>query len=177
MQTYDNCCCSRSLDIIFKDILNIFFSFAHNINGDKMKDNIDFLNYIYQNARMGIVGIENIEEKITNIDLKKIIKEQLNDYEAICDEVVKIFVKYNKKEKDINSLAKINTYLSSNFNLIGKDPNQEIAKLMIKGSNTGIIEINENLNKYKEVDEKIIKIAKKLLKIEEKNLEELKPYL
>lgn len=142
-----------------------------------MKDNIEFLNYIYQNARMGIVGIENIEEKITDIDLKKIIKEQLNDYEKICEEVIQIFVKHNKKEKDINAMAKINTYLSSNLNLIGKDPNQEIAKLMIKGSNTGIIEITEKINKYKEADENIIKIAKKLLKIEERNLEQLKPYL
>lgn len=157
--------------------MNIIFSFGHNINGDYMKDNIEFLNYIYQNARMGIIGIENIEEKITDIELKKIIKEQLNDYEKICEEVIQIFVKYNKKEKDINAMAKINTYLSSNLNLIRKDPNQEIAKLMIKGSNTGIIQITEKINKYKEADENIIKIAKKLLKIEERNLEQLKPYL
>lgn len=142
-----------------------------------MKDNIDYLNYIYQNARMGIIGIDNISCKVENIDLKKVISEQYDDYNSICDECIKLFLKYKKEEKDINMLAKINAYISANMNLIGKELDKEIAKLMIKGSNTGIIEIIKNNHKYEHCDKEIKKIADKLLKIEEKNLEKLKPYL
>ena len=49
--------------------------------------------------------------------------------------------------------------------------------MMIKGSNTGIIEITEKINHYEYCDERVKTLAKKLLKIEERNLEQLKPYL
>ena len=49
--------------------------------------------------------------------------------------------------------------------------------MMIKGNNIGIIAITEKLNNYKGVDKNIIKLAKTLLKIEKRNLENLKKYL
>ena len=150
---------------------------SHTNYGDNMKDNIDYLNYVYQNARMGVVGIENIEDKVESEELKKIIKEQLEDYETICERAIDLYLSYNQEEKDINALVKINTYINAKISLLGKEKDKEIAKMMIKGSNIGIIEITEKINKYEYCDERVKTLAKQLLKIEERNLEKLKPYL
>jgi len=61
--------------------------------------------------------------------------------------------------------------------LIKKDEENKIAKMMIEGSNKGIIEITEKLNSFKNCDIEIKDLAKKLLATEQHNLEELKKYL
>lgn len=137
-------------------------------------DNINFLNFIYQNSRMGVLGIEYIQDSIESIELKKTITEQLSDYESICSEAVELLIKYHQKEKDINSMAKVGTYLMAK---IKEKNDKNIAKLMIEVSNKGLIEINEKLNLYKNCDKAIIKLANKLLDIEERNIKNLNEYL
>lgn len=144
------------------------------INMDK---DTEFLNYIYQNARMGVIGIKSIQDKIPDRDLNFIISEQLEDYEVICQKALKLFEKMNKTEKDVNLMAKISTYLMSNYYLNNEKSTNKIAKMMIEGSNKGIIEITEKLNSYDSANSEIINLAEKLLNIEQKNLDKLKPFL
>ncbi len=48
---------------------------------------------------------------------------------------------------------------------------------MIKGNNRGIIEIQEKINNYEGTDKKIMALAKELLRIEKRNLDNLKKFL
>lgn len=43
---------------------------------EKQNDNIIFLNLIYQNAQMGVIGIDAVIDKVENEELAKLIKEQ-----------------------------------------------------------------------------------------------------
>ena len=74
-------------------------------------------------------------------------------------------------------MAKVTTYVMANLEMLKDDSSSNIAKLMIEGSNKGIIEINKNLNSYNNMNSKIIKLAKKLLATEQHNIDELKIYL
>ena len=141
-------------------------------------DNIEFLNYIYQNAHMGVIGIEHIESDILDDDLKRTVLKQKREYERIVKDTLEIFKKYKKNEKDISIMAKIGSYMSAKFNLLKSNNNTNIiAKMMIEGSNKGIIEITEKLNNYHGDDKELCYLAKKLLRTEEYNLEELKKFL
>lgn len=142
-----------------------------------MGKDIEFLNYIYQNAKMGVVGIDNIKGKIFDDELKNIIASQKKEYETIADNASKLLNELGATEKDISSLAKVMTYFMANMELLKDDSASNIAKMMIEGSNKGIIEITQKLNSYSNMNAKIIKLAKKLLATEQHNIEDLKIYL
>ena len=142
-----------------------------------MEKEIEFLQYIYQNAKMGIVGIDDIKSHIEDEDLKKTITRQKSEYESIANECIKILANYKKDEEDISNMSKIMSYVMVNMQMLKDDSASNIAKLMIEGSNKGIIQINEKLNNYANINPKIIKLAKKLLVTEQHNIDDLKIYL
>ena len=143
-----------------------------------MNKNIEFLNYVYQNAEMGVVGIDHIIDRISDASLEKLIKEQREEYEYILEEAKNIFKKYGKDEKELGTVAKISSNITANMMLLqNKDNDNIIAKMMIDGSNKGIIEITEKLNHFTDCDIEIADLAKKLLATEQHNLDELKKYL
>ena len=61
---------------------------------EKQNDNIIFLNLIYQNAEMGLIGIDTILKKITDEKLAKLVSEQYKEYEQICQDVKDILIIY-----------------------------------------------------------------------------------
>ena len=143
-----------------------------------MNKNIEFLDHIYQNAEMGIIGIDDILKHVDNLDMKKLIETQRKEYVNICQTTGTIYKKYGRDEKHINMMAKMGSKMSAESTLLtSKDKDKSIAKMMIEGSNKGIIEITEQINNNKDGDQEIIDLAKKLLKTEEYNLSEFKKYL
>jgi hypothetical protein len=48
---------------------------------------------------------------------------------------------------------------------------------MIKATNTGIVELEEKLNNSEGIDKKSIALAKELVRIEKRNINNLKKYL
>lgn len=142
-----------------------------------MNKDIELLNYIYQNAKMGIVGIDNIKNEIVDDELLTTIREQQKDYYEICNEATKMLLENNEDIKDISGIAKLMTYFDAKLNTLDDKSNTNIAKMMMKGSNKGIIEIQEKLNNYKGADKKAISLAKELLRIEKRNLDNLKKFL
>ena len=71
----------------------------------------------------------------------------------------------------------MSSYMMSKMKLMKDSSSSAIAKMMIEGSNKGIIEITEKLNNYPKDDQEIVDLANKLLDIEQKNLDDLKEFL
>lgn len=143
----------------------------------KMVEDIEMLNFIYQNAEMGIIGIDNIKSVIKNKQFMKVIKEQEKDYSAVCTEAVELLNNAHEKVENISSMASLMTMIDAKMKTITDSSTSNIAKMMMTGSNKGIIEIQEKINNYKGDDKKVLSLAKKLLTIEKRNLENLKKYL
>ena len=142
-----------------------------------MNNHIEFLNYIYQNAQMGVVGIKDIITKVENEKFEKLLNEQKADYQNICDETIEILKKYGKEQKELNKMAKISSYMMTQMKTMSDSSTSNLAKMMMEGSNKGIIEITEKLNNFAEEDEEIVALANKLLETEQNNLDNLKQFL
>ncbi|MBQ6687181.1 MAG: hypothetical protein IJN03_01505 [Bacilli bacterium] len=143
-----------------------------------MNKNIEFLDYIYQNAEMGVNGINQIVDRVDNASLANLMEEQKEEYDTILNEAKEIYKKYGKEEKELGKITKITSYMMTEMMMMSKKgENNAIAKMMIEGSNKGIIEITEKINHYDDADEEIVSLAKKLLATEQHNLDELKKYL
>ena len=64
---------------------------------EQRNSNIKFLNLIYQNAQMGLIGIDTIIDKIENEKIAKIVNEQRKEYEQFLSDAKEI-----KKKKLVN---------------------------------------------------------------------------
>ena len=143
-----------------------------------MNKDVEFLDYVYQNAEMGVNGINQIVDRVEDASLAKLIEEQKEEYEHILEEATEIYKKYGKDEKELGKLTKITSYVMTEMMMMmKKGEDNKIAKMMIEGSNKGIIEITEKLNHYQNCDKEIKSLSEKLLATEQHNLDELKKYL
>ena len=143
-----------------------------------MNKDIEFLDYIYQNAEMGLVGIDKIIDRVSDESLERLILEQRAEYAHIMDDAKDIYKKYGKYEKELSKLTKISSNIMTEMMMITKKGETNlIAKMMIEGSNKGIIAITEKLNNFTDSDSEIKALAEKLLATEQHNLDELKKYL
>ena len=138
---------------------------------------MDFLNTIYKTSEMGIIGINDVIDKASKEDFRNILIEQREDYNKIIQEAIKLYTAYGMEEKELNTLVKMNSKVMSEMKLMTNNSDETIAKMMMEGTNKGIIKINKTINENPDVDEEVFKIANDLLQIMEHNIEELKIYL
>lgn len=142
-----------------------------------MKENVDLLQFIYQNAKMGLVGIDNIKDTIKDKEFLEEIKEQENDYFEIANTATDLLNRMNQERQEISNISKVMTFIDARISTMNDSSNTNIAKMMITGNNKGIIEIQEKINNYQGKNNKILRLAKKLLEIEKRNINNLKKYL
>lgn len=139
--------------------------------------NVDFLNTIYKISEMGIIGIDDIIDKVENANFRELLMEQREEYDKILRESEKLFDAYGMKEKELGAITKVNSKVMSEVKLMTNDGDDAIAKMMIEGTNKGVIKINKAINENKVEDEEALSLAKKLIEVMEHNLEKLKIYL
>ena len=69
------------------------------------------------------------------------------------------------------------TFMEATMEMLKDNSPSNIAKMMIKSTNIGIVELEEKLNNYQNVDKKSRSLAKELLRMEKRNIDALKKYL
>ena len=142
-----------------------------------LMNNIDILNEMYKVVTMGIVGIDEVKDKILCRELKDIIISEKKVYQKYKLEISKLLNKESETPKEINMFVKMFNEMYTDIKLI-KDDDKKIVKMMIEGMNKGILKLNgfknndmDNLNK----DEQ--KILVELLDELESQINKMKPYL
>ena len=72
-----------------------------------MEKNIELLNVLYQNAEMGIIGIEDVLYKVHHPKLLKELEIEKKEYQKIIKNVKKMLKSKHGQSKPINMFAKI----------------------------------------------------------------------
>lgn len=146
---------------------------------EELKENteIKYLNKLYQCAEMGVIGINTVIDKAHKEEFRNILSTQKEEYAHICNEIVTILKKYGCEEKKLGMMAKKSSEMMSEMKIKIDDSDSQIAKMMMEGSNKGIIEVTKIQNEYNGSDEEIKNIIQRFLDTETHNLEEMKKYL
>ncbi len=145
--------------------------------GKIMNDNVALLQYISQNTEMGKSSIQQLIEVVKHEEFRRVIESQYREYDEMYDLAHKALEKRHKEAKSVGPIAKISSYIMINVNAIADGSVSSMAEMMMKGSNKGIIEITKHLNDIKEADPDVRRLAERLLKFEQNNVEQLKAYL
>lgn len=142
-----------------------------------MNGNAELLNFVYQNAQMGVNTMKQILDRVEDGPFKEQLRKQLTVYEDFQQEARKMLNENGFDEKGIGAFDRLKTYLMINMQTMMDAGEDHIAKMLITGSNMGIVEATQNIKRYENAEKDIIKLMERLLHMEEKNVEELKKYL
>ena len=145
-----------------------------------MNENSEILEYIYQNAKMGVNSLTNLINMINGKDnkIKKIVEGELKGYENFVKESEKLLKIYKVEPKEISIMANIFSFASMKLDLLNDNSDARIADMLTKGFTMGVVDITKRIDNFKDdADSKIINLAKDLKKFSEENIELLKPYL
>ena len=142
-----------------------------------MNANVELLQYICQNTEMGKSAIKQLIGVVEDPEFQRVVESQYREYDEIYDLAHRALEERHKEAKSVGPMAKISSYIMINVNAIADGSVSSMAEMMMKGSNKGIIEITKHLNDMHQVDPDVRRLAERLLKFEQINVEQLKPYL
>lgn len=143
-----------------------------------MNADAELLNFIYQNSQMGVESLGKILPNVKEGRFKEQLAAQNNEYKRIHRLSREHLNKHGFDEKGIGQMQKLMTYMMIDMKLLMDSSQSNIAQMLMKGSNMGIIDAQKNINQYeKEASKDTLDLMRHLLQFEEENVERLKEYL
>lgn len=142
------------------------------------KDNeIEILKEINQNTKMGMDSLSTIIKKAEDKDFKELLNTQHNEYQNIYDRTQELLVKNNAQMEDTPNMLKAMSWMGIQFNTANDTSNSKLSALLIQGNDMGIIKGIKLLNNHSFVDNEIKNILSDFVRLQEKNIDDLKKYL
>ena len=140
-----------------------------------MSEEIEILDYIYQNSKICQDTIVRIIKSRNKKDrLEEVIKKQYLEYKKVSNSAKNMLERRKKKVKEeINVMGKIVTYMEIKRNIEKDDRESEIALLLIEGSKVGLEQTKERLNDIKIVNKPVLNLVNRLINLEKSNINEL----
>lgn len=142
-----------------------------------MNADLELMNYIYQNAQMGQDTLTQLLKIAEDGQFVTLLESQQNEYKVIFDECDQCINRMDSTPKDIGKIAEFSTYLMISLKTLTDKAPSHIAGMIMQGSVMGIVDITKNLKKYSQADESILALGRRLLQLEEHNLNECKKFL
>lgn len=158
---------------------NLFFLY-HNINGDKMDENIELLEYMYKNSEMCVHTLTKLLEDLNGKEnkIKKLIDNEKKTYRNFMVEAKKIIKKHNYDLKENSFMSKMMSTMGIKKEVDKDNSDSAIAHMLTEGVNLGILDIETKIKNYKDcVDKDVYKLAKEYLEYQQGEIEKLKEYL
>lgn len=128
---------------------------------------------------MGQNSIEKILEIMDRDDeFKEHLENQFKEYKEIFDQADKMLNDLGEESKDINKMQKKQAEVMIEVKTMKGRSADHITEMLMKGNLMGIIQLIRRMKEYKgKVDDEVYGLADKLIKTEERNLQEGRKFL
>lgn len=135
---------------------------------------VEALNELYKIVTMGIIGIDEVKGHIEDKALAKNMSDAKKKYMVNKMDITNMLKELGEEPTGINIIIKMFNEIYTGIELIKCD-DAKIAKMLIEGTNKGIIKVEEILNS--DMDKKVTELAEELLELLEFQIKSWKPYL
>ena len=125
---------------------------------------------------MAVASISQVLAKINSTDFCKLVDEYNKAHKEIERETSALLKEYGEQEAEPGIMATAMSFITTEVKTMDDD-DRKIAKILMDGCNMGIQSVSEYLNKYTEASRDVVKVARKLVKLEEHFMEQVKEYL
>lgn len=137
----------------------------------------EILKEINQNAKMGMDSLSTVLKKSQDTKFKDLLNTQHNEYQNIYDRTQELLVKNNFQMEDTPTMQKAMSWMGIQLNTVNDTSNSKPSELLIQGNDMGIIKGTKLLNNHSFLDSEIKNILSDFVRLQEKNIDDLKKYL
>lgn len=141
------------------------------------QDTIRLLRECDAGVKMGVASIDETLQSVKSEELKKYLEKCKSEHEVLKGEIQVLLDQYHDDGKEPGAMAKGMSWMKTNAKLAMDESDKTVADLMTDGCNMGIKTLNRYLNQYEAADEKSKDIAKRLIKLEEKLVKDIRQFL
>ena len=135
------------------------------------------LDAIYQNAAMGLDATSTILRKANHPKLRAELCKQLTYYQDTKDQIRSQLASLHAQPLEKGELAKLCANASIQLHCLDGASSSEIAALMCKGTNTGVVQLTQVLHQNPDISESLKRQSRAIIRHEEAYMQRLKPYL
>ena len=135
------------------------------------------LDEFYKNAVMGADATSTILPKADHPDLRQELCKQLEFYQSRKEEIRSQMQQAHVQPVQQSDMAKFWANGNIQLHCLGGASANEIAKLMLKGTNTGVVQLTEVLHNSPDISDQLKRQGKAFVRHEEAYMERLKAYL
>lgn len=138
---------------------------------------IDLLKQCSSGCVMAQKNVKHVREFTKNEKLNELLEAYGEKHSTLEREITELLKNYGKKGEDSKVMADAMSWMSVEMKMLMHPNDSEVAKLMMDGCNMGIQSVSEYINKYPDASGDAMKLAKKLIAIEEDFMKEMKEYV
>lgn len=135
------------------------------------------LNHIYQTAEMGREGIQSVLKYTEDPKLAGTLNSQYTEYGKLQNAAGSLLQARGEAPKGLGPVAKASSEVMSTVKAMTDRSSANIAEMMIQGSTMGVTKSLRTIRDCDLRDEGVRRLADKLLKTEQANIEEMKRFL
>ena len=140
-------------------------------------EEFEILKEINQNAKMGMDSLSTVLKKSQDTKFKDLLNTQHDEYQNIYDRTQELLVKNNLQMEDTATMQKAMSWMGIQLNTVNDTSNSKLSELLIQGNDMGIIKGTKLLNNHSFLDSEIKNILSDFVRLQEKNIDDLKKYL
>lgn len=138
---------------------------------------IEILKEINKDAKMGMDSITMVNEKVQDENFRKLLDNQHNEYQNIFDRTQELLVQNNEDMKDVPSMQKAMAWTGIQMNTMNDKSNSKLSELLIQGNDMGVIKGTKLLNESSFTTPEIENLLSDFVRLQEKNIDDLKKFL
>ena len=140
-------------------------------------DTIELLRECDAGIQMGIGTLDEVKDHVCSNDFKSQLDGYQREYANLQNEIQGLLHTYHDEGKDPNPIAKGMAWMKTNMTVAFDESDSAIADIITDGCNMGIKSLNKYLNQYKAADGRAKDFTKRLIKLQESQLEGMRKYL
>lgn len=142
-----------------------------------MSDTVSLLKECDAGIKMGIESVDDVIDYVKNEEFKSKLINYKKDYNFLQEEIQGMLDSLGKEGKDPNVLAQGMSKMKTGFKIALNDTDATIADLMTEGCNMGVKSLNKYLNQYEGASDESKELAKKLIRLMDRQEFDVRKYL
>jgi len=142
-----------------------------------MNDNIEMQNYLYQIAEMSKDVIDQILKEVKYLEFNDILRVQFENHGTAVSKADTMLNQEARVPKGTNIMPQTMAYFETKVNTLKDNSSTHIAEIITKGSTQVILDVTTNLNDYSHLNNNTKDLARIIIKMQQDNIEALKPFL
>ena len=138
---------------------------------------IDILKEINKDAKMGMDSLTTVTDKVQDEKFKEVLYNQHDEYQNIFDRTQELLKQHHAEMEDVPAMQKAMSWMGIQMNTMNDKSNSKLSELLIQGNDMGVVKGNKLLHQTSFTTPEIENLLNDFVRLQEKNIDDLKQWL